>query len=60
MEVKLKTARDKLENLTITIKNDGGSAKKKKNDKSENPLLERLRSITIFKTSFLVLITIPL
>jgi hypothetical protein len=51
MEVKLKTARDKLENLTITIKNDGSATKKKKNsnekvdkEQNQNPLLERLRS----------------
>jgi hypothetical protein len=45
MDVKLKTARDKLENLTITIKNEG--VKPKKNEKVVNEqalLLERLKS----------------
>lgn len=46
-DAKLKVARDKLENLTITISNDGPKKVKlvTKDDKSKsNPMLERLRS----------------
>lgn len=47
MDVKLKTARDKLENLTITIKNEAVKKRKKEKldeNQGQQQLLERLKS----------------